>query len=109
MCNTISKQTEQLSRKLDEKNDILCKFMESNVSKNFANNFLQKDIVSESSRQPRDVSKNIGGSVLNSPPQCFECNTPIGHAEPEASGSTSSVRIEIAVVSNLNLFNHGII
>ena len=37
--------------------------------KNFANNFLQKDIVSESSRQLRDVSKNIDGSFLNSPPQ----------------------------------------
>ena len=62
---------EQLSRELDEKNDILCKFMDSNISKNFANSLLQNDIVSETSRQPPGVSKNINGSFLNSPPQCF--------------------------------------
>ena len=49
MYNTIIKQTEQLSRELDEKNDILCEFMDSNIFKNFANSFLQNDIVSESS------------------------------------------------------------
>ena len=52
MYNTIIKQTEQFSRELDEKNDILCKFMDSNIFKNFANSFLQNDIVSELSRQP---------------------------------------------------------
>ena len=45
--------------------------MDSNIFKNFANSFLQNDIVSESSRQPPDVLKNIDGSFLNSPPQCF--------------------------------------
>ena len=38
---------EQLSRELDEKNGILCKFMDSNISKNFANSLLENDIVSE--------------------------------------------------------------
>ena len=76
MYDTTIKQTDQLSRELDEKNDILCKFMDSNIFNNFANSFLQNDIVSESSRQPPDVSKNIDGSFLNSPPQCFECDTP---------------------------------
>ena len=37
MHNTIIKQMEQLSRELDEKNYILCKFMDSNIFKNFAN------------------------------------------------------------------------
>ena len=39
MYNTIIKQTEKFSRELDEKNDILCKFMDSNIFKNFANSF----------------------------------------------------------------------
>ena len=33
MCNTIIKQKNQISRELDEKNDILYKFMDSNFSK----------------------------------------------------------------------------
>ena len=45
--------------------------MDSYISKNFANSLLQNDIVSEMSRQPPDVSKNINGSFLNSSPQCF--------------------------------------
>ena len=77
MCNTTVKQTEQLSRELDKKNDILYKFRHSSIFKNFANSFVQNDIVSESSRQPPDVSKNIDCSFLNSPLQCFECDTPI--------------------------------
>ena len=48
MYNIVIKQTEQHSRELDEKNDILCKFMDRNIFKNFANSFLQNDIVSES-------------------------------------------------------------
>ena len=64
MDNTIIKQMEQLSRKLDEKNDILCKFMDGNIFKNFENSFLQNDIVSELPRQPPDVLKNIDGSLL---------------------------------------------
>ena len=67
--NTILKQTEQLSRELDDKNYILCKFMDSNTFKYLANSFLQNDIVSESSKQPSNVPKNIDGSFLNSPPQ----------------------------------------
>ena len=70
MHKTIIKQPEKLSRELDEKNGILCKFMDSNILKNFANSFLQNDIVP-------DVSKNIDGSFLNSPPQSFQCDTPI--------------------------------
>ena len=77
MYNTVIKQTEQLSRELDEKNDVLCKFIDSNIFKSFANSFLQNDIVSELWRQSPDVSKNIDSSFLNSPPQCFECDTPI--------------------------------
>ena len=67
--NTILKQTEQLSRELDDKNYILCKFMDSNTFKDLANSFLQNNIVSESSKQPSNVSKNIDDSFLNSPPQ----------------------------------------
>ena len=77
MYNTIIKQTEQLSKELDEKNDVLYKFMDSKIFKNFAYSFLQNDIVIESSRQPPDISKNIDASFLNSPQQCFECDTPI--------------------------------
>ena len=77
MYNIVIKQTEQHSRELDEKNYILCKFIDRNIFKNFAKSFLQNDIVSESSRQPPDVSKIIDGSFLNSPPQCFECDTSI--------------------------------
>ena len=36
MYNTIIIQTEQLSRELDEKNDILSKFMDNYIFKNFA-------------------------------------------------------------------------
>ena len=68
--NTIVKQAEQ-------QDNILRKFMDSSIFKNFANGFLQNDIVSESSKQPPDVSKNFDGSFLNSPPQCFECDTPV--------------------------------
>ena len=75
--NTIIKQTKQLPGKLDEKNDILYEFMDSNIFKQFANRVVQNDIVSESSRQPLDISININGSFLNSPPQCFLCDTPI--------------------------------
>ena len=57
--NTIIKQTKLLSRELDKKNDTLCKFMISNVLKHFENTFFQNDIVSESSRQPPDVSKTL--------------------------------------------------
>ena len=52
---------EQLSTELDEKNDILCKFMDGNI---LENSFLQNDIVSELPRQPPDVLKNIDGSLL---------------------------------------------
>ena len=54
--------------------------MNINIFKDFANRYLQNDIVSESPREPPNVSKNIDGSSLNSPPQCFECDTPI-HSE----------------------------
>ena len=73
MHNTVIKKTKHVSRKLDEKNDILCKFIDSNIFKNFANSFLQNDIISESSRQPTNVLKNFDGSFLNFLPQCFEC------------------------------------
>ena len=33
MCNTIIKQTNQISRELADKNNILCKFVDSNISK----------------------------------------------------------------------------
>ena len=95
MYNTIVKQTEQLSRELDEKNGILCKFMDSNIFKNFANSFLQNDVVNESSRQPPDVSKNIDGSFLNSSPQCFECNTPILSKSTSANSSQKENNVSI--------------
>ena len=54
---TIVKEAEQRSRELDEKNDILYKYMDRYIFKNFANSFLQNDIVSELSRQPPDALK----------------------------------------------------
>lgn len=47
MDNTIFKQTEQEKWALDKKNDILCKFMDSDIFKNFSNSFLQNDIIRE--------------------------------------------------------------
>ena len=98
MYDTTIKQTDQLSRELDEKNDILCKFMDSNIFNNFANSFLQNDIVSESSRQPPDVSKNIDGSFLNSPPQCFECDTP--RLKKSASANISQKENDVSIDLN---------
>ena len=40
--NTVIKQTEQLSKELDDENDILCKFMGSNILKNVANSYFTK-------------------------------------------------------------------
>ena len=51
MCNTIVKQTEQLSRELDGKNYILCGFTDNNIFQNFANSFLQNGIVSRQGNQ----------------------------------------------------------
>ena len=98
MYNTIVKQTEQL----DEKNDILFKFMDSNIFKNFANSFLQNDVVSESSRQPPDVSKNIDGSFLNSTPQCFECDTPILSESTSANISQKQNDVSIDLNKKIN-------
>lgn len=47
MDNTIFKQTEQEKWALDKKNDILYKFMDSDIFKNFSNSFLQNDIIRE--------------------------------------------------------------
>ena len=102
MYNTIIKQTEQLSSELDEKNDILYKFMDSNIFKKFANSFLQKDIVSESSRQPPDVSKNIDRSFLNSPPQCFEYDTSILSKSTSAKISQKENVISIDLNKKIN-------
>ena len=93
--NTIVKQTEQLARKRDEKDNILRKFMDSSIFKNFANGFLQNDIVSESSKQPPDVSKNFDGSFLNSPLQCFECGTPVISKSTAANISQKEIDISI--------------
>ena len=98
MYNTIIKQTEQFSRELDEKNDILCKFMDSNIFKNFANIFLQNNIISELSRQPPDVSKSIDGSFLYSPPQCFECHTPI--LSKSTSANISQMENDVSIYLN---------
>ena len=49
--------------------------MDSNIFKTFANSFLENAIFSESPGQPPNVSKNIDGSFLNSPPQCFDYDT----------------------------------
>ena len=98
MYSTIIKETEQLSRELDEKNGILYKFMDSNIFKNFANSFSQNDIVSKSLRQPPDVSKNIDGSFLNFLPQCFECDTPI--LSKSASANISQKENDVSIDLN---------
>ena len=53
MYNTIVKQTEQLSRELDEKNYILCGFMDNNIFQYFADSFLQNGIVSRHGNQQK--------------------------------------------------------
>ena len=93
---------EQLSRELDEKNSILSKFMDSNISKNFANSLLENDIVSETSRQPPDVSKNINGSFLNSPSQCIECDTPISRKSTSANISQNENDVSIGLNKKIN-------
>ena len=97
MYNTIIKETEQVSREIDEKNDILRTFMDSNIFKIFANSFFQNDIVSESSRQPQDVSNNIDGRFLNSPPQCFECGAPMLSKTTSANVSQRESNVSIDV------------
>ena len=63
----------------------------------FANSFLQNDIISESSRLPLEVPKNINGSFLNSPLQCFECDIPILSKSTSAniSQKENDVRIDL--------------
>ena len=100
MYNTVIKQTEQLSRELNEKNNILCKFMGSNVSENAANSILHNDTVSESSRQPLDVSKNIDGTFPNSPPQCFACDTPI--LSKNTSANISQKENDVSIERSVN-------
>ena len=102
LYNTIIKQMEQLPREVDEKNDNLYKFMDSNVFKNFASSFLQNDIVSESSKQPPDVSKNVDGNFLNSPPQCFECDTPILSKSTSANISQKENNVSIDLNKKIN-------
>ena len=53
MYNTIVKQTEQLSRELDEKNYILSGFMDNNIFQYFADSFLQNGIVSRQGNQQK--------------------------------------------------------
>ena len=76
--------------------------MDSNIFKNFANSFLQNDIVSESSRQPPDVLKNIDGSFLNSPPQCFECDTPMLSKSTSANISQKESNVSIDLNKKIN-------
>ena len=76
--------------------------MDSNIFKNFANSFLQNDIVSESSRQPPDVLKNIDGSFLNSPPQCFECDTPMLSKSTSANISQKENNVSIDLNKKIN-------
>ena len=102
MYNTIIKKTEQLSRELEEKNDILCKFMDSNIFKSFANSFLKNDIVSESSRQPPDISRNIDGSFLNYPPPCFECDISILSKSTSANISQKANDVSIDLNKKIN-------
>ena len=92
----------KFSRELDEKNDILCKFKSSNIFKNFANNFLQNNIVNESSRQPPDVSKSVDSSSLNSPPQCFKCDTPILSKNTSANISQKENDVSIDLNKKIN-------
>ena len=97
MYNTVIKQMEQLARELNKKNNILCNFTDSNIFKNFTNSLLQNDIVSESSRQPPNVYKNIDGSFLNSP--CFECDTPI--LSKSTSANISQKEKDVSIDLNL--------
>ena len=68
--NSVIKQTEQLSKELDDKIIFCVNLWVVIFSKMLQIAILQNDIVSESSIQPPDVSKIIDGSFVNSPPQC---------------------------------------
>ena len=76
--------------------------MDSNIFKNFANSFLQNDIVSESLWQSPDISKNIDGSFLNCPTQCFECDTPILSKVTSANISQKENDVSIDLKKKLN-------
>ena len=76
--------------------------MDSNIFKNFANSFLQNDIVSESLWQSPDISKNIDGSFLNCPNQCFECDTPILSKVTSANISQKENDVNIDLKKKLN-------
>ena len=74
------------------------------MDSNIANSFLQSDIVSESSRQPPDVSKNIDGSFQNSPPQCFKCDTPI--LSKSMSANISQKENDVSINLNKKINDH---
>ena len=76
--------------------------MDSNIFKNFANSFLQNDVVSESLWQSPDISKNIDGSFLNCPTQCFECDTPILSKVTSANISQKENDVSIDLKKKLN-------
>ena len=77
--------------------------MDSFVFENSGNSFLQRDIVSESSRQSLDVSKNIDSSFLNSPPQYFQCDTPILSKSTSANISKKENDISIDLNKKLTI------
>ena len=80
----------------------MCEFKSSNIFKNFENNFLQNNIVNESSRQPPDVSKSVDSSSLNSPPQCFKCDTPILSKNTSANISQKENDVSIDLNKKIN-------
>ena len=62
----------------------------------------ENTVLSESSRQPPDVSKNIDDSFLNSQPQCFECDIPILNKNVSANISQKEKDVSIDLNKKIN-------
>ena len=62
----------------------------------------ENTVLSESSRQPPDVSKNIDDSFLNSQPQCFECDIPILSKNVSANISQKEKDVSIDLNKKIN-------
>ena len=62
----------------------------------------ENTVLSESSRQPPDVSKNIDDSFLNSQPQCFECDIPILNKNVSANISQKEKDVSIDLKKKIN-------
>ena len=74
MENTKKFPTDQLLKRLDQKNDILNKLLDKNIFKKFSNTPSQNDIIGGLTRQPCNNLENLQEI---SPTQWSDFNTPM--------------------------------